>query len=40
MVHRKRLTDPWHCSWCNYTHEKIEKVVEHENKEHRTKNKT
>ncbi len=34
MVHRKKLTDPWHCSWCSYKHEDFAKVVEHENKEH------
>jgi len=34
MVYRAKLTDPWHCSWCNYTHEDVSKVLEHENAEH------
>ena len=34
MVYRERLADPWHCSWCDFTHEDFGKVVEHENEEH------
>jgi len=35
MVYRKSLTDKWCCSWdCGFTHEGVEKVIEHENKEH------
>jgi len=31
------LSDPWHCSWCDFTHENFEKVAEHKNDEHRGK---
>ena len=34
MVHRERLSDPWHCSWRNFTHKDYRKVVDHENSEH------
>lgn len=34
MVYRKCLSDPWHCSWCNFKHEDYGKVVGHENEEH------
>ena len=34
MVYRERLADPWHCSWCDFTHDDFEKVVKHENSEH------
>jgi len=34
MVYRKHLSDPWHCSWCDFTTEDFAKVVDHENNEH------
>jgi len=34
MVFREGLSDPWHCSWCNFTHKDYGKVVDHENSEH------
>lgn len=35
MVYRKSLHGKWCCSWnCGFTHKDVEKVIEHENKEH------
>lgn len=34
MVYRKSLGDKWRCSWCDFTHEDFEVVVEHENSGH------
>ena len=40
LVYRKSLTDKWCCSWnCGFEHEDVEKVIEHENKEHGEKKK-
>lgn len=33
MVYRERLSDPWHRSFCEFTHENYEVVIEHENNE-------
>jgi len=37
MVYRNSSSDKWHCSWCSFKHEDYEKVVEHENEEHGSK---
>lgn len=34
MVYRNSLSVKGHCSWCDFTHEDFEKVVDHENREH------
>jgi len=35
LVYRKSLTGKWYCSWnCGFKHDDIEKVIEHEKKEH------
>jgi hypothetical protein len=35
MVYRKALDGPWVCSWnCGFQDHDLDKVIEHENKEH------
>jgi len=34
MVYRKSVLEGWHCSFCGFTHDDPDVVIDHENREH------